>query len=89
MTTAFDRFVGKEVKVLKTQVLNPYTQLTVTHYDLDSGDPVIAEIRALHPEVRVWLPTMLGTSDFHADRLNLKVTECVNGKFVISAVNFG
>ena len=91
MSTAYDSFLGREVRVTsETKELEILGKvMSFTNHDLAADDVVIAEIEALHPNVRLWLPGTFGTMDYRTDRLNVHVEETSEGVFTITEISVG
>lgn len=92
-TQPYDRFIGQEVQVTKTELTREFFGQThvFPHYEMDDNQPVIQEIIALRGDgkLRIWLPGHMGTADHVMSRLNVHIVEGEDGKFRISGVNWG
>ena len=86
----FDQFIGQEVNVnVEEKVLDFLKEPeTISVYSMDSINPVISQIKDLHPLIRCKLPDKRFTQDYRLDRLNIHFLE-KDGKFFINKFSIG
>jgi len=88
----FDKYVGQKVlltETKKTIELESIGKRKYTSYSIAPEDTVIAEIKSLHSNTRVWLPGTMGTMDYNPSRFNVHIEEQADGSFEITRINFG